>query len=127
MLKSARHTDSGISADSLRRGIALLLMGAQLLGGSGILGHTHAFALRLVADPFLAAHECGEQEHHIPLDRIHPCVVCGQLYQRLSLPLDPADSSPVHSVTAGLCNPAVPPVVVRDHLFPEKRGPPAIV
>ena len=107
--------------------MALLLLGIQMVGGLGILGHSHAFALRLVADPVLAAHECGEQEHHIPLDSIHPCVICWQLYQRLSVPVESMDFTAVHRLAAGRCNIAIPPVISGDHLLPEKRGPPAIV
>jgi hypothetical protein len=127
MLNRSLHTDCRISKDSLRRSIAVLLLGVQLVGGLGVLGHTHAFALRLVADPALAAHECGEQEHHIPLDSIHPCVICWQLYQRVSVPIESIDFIAVHSLTAGLCSIAIPPVIAGDHFFPDKRGPPAIV
>jgi len=107
--------------------MALLLLGIQLAGGIGVLGHTHAFALRLVADPVLAAHACGEQERHVPLDSIHPCVICWQLYQRVSLPVESTHLFTVHGVTTGLCTIPVPPVIAGDHLFPEKRGPPAII
>jgi hypothetical protein len=127
MLKRTHHSGTRHGADRLRRGIGLLLLGIQLAGGLGVFGHTHVFALRLVSDPALAAHECGDQERHIPLDSIHPCVICWQLHQRLSLPVESTDFSAVHGVTAGLCTIPIPPVIAGDHLFPEKRGPPAIV
>jgi hypothetical protein len=107
--------------------MAMLLLGIQLAGALGVFGHTHAFALRLVADPALADHVCGEQERHIPLDSIHPCVICWQLSQRVSLPVDSTHLFAVHDVAAGLCTISIPPVIAGDHLFPEKRGPPAIV
>lgn len=126
MLNRSLHTDPGISIGSPRRSMALLLLAVQFVGGLGIPWHTHAFALRLVDDPILAAHECGEQEHHIPLDSLHPCVICGQLYQRSTLPVESMDFTAVHCRTAGLYDIAIPPVIAGDHLFPEKRGPPAI-
>ena len=127
MLNRQLHIDWKTSRGSLRRSIALLLLGTYLVGAFGVLGHTHAFALRLVADPVVAAHKCGAQEHHIPLDSLYPCVICLQAYQRLTLPVESMDFVGLHGLTAALCTIAIPPVIAGDHLFPEKRGPPAIV
>jgi hypothetical protein len=126
MQHGQQHTGPGFAGPKVNRSIAMFLLGAQLLVGLGMFGHTHVVALRLDSDPILSTHECGPQERHIPIDSIHPCVLCWQLHQRVSLPVEYANAAMLLAAAADRSDLSVSPVIPCDHFFPQKRGPPAV-
>lgn len=54
--------------------------------GSGLveLAHHDSATLVLHGQPVVAAHECGAEEKHIPIDQARHCLACSPLAQRLS-------------------------------------------
>ncbi len=75
--------------------------------------------------PSFAPHTCGATERHIPLARVHPCIICAQGHQRVSTP--PAEFVPEQIIIvapANLeCAQGQPASIA--YLFSGKRGPPS--
>lgn len=111
---------------SLRRVVGALLLAVQLLASVEVSGHTHHFALRLVSDTALTAHECGANERHIPLTELHPCQFCQQIQMRQFLPVAPDEAVIVAAPVGQIIDGTFAPLTARAFLLPAKRGPPAL-
>jgi hypothetical protein len=107
--------------------ISMMFLLTYVLAGVGPLIHHHAFSIRLTSDARVAAHTCGDFERHVSLDALRGCFTCWQSGQR--------ESTVVKGTFAGYAGIGV--TVVPEHrlqlphsvsrLFPDKRGPPAVV
>ena len=108
-----------------RRRTAILVIAGYVLAGFLLeIAHHDAIALRLDADPFLAVHNCGDKEIHVPLDQKHQCLACSQSTLRVS-----TEANQLLSITTPLvclaCVQAYREQPIRtDILYSGKRGPP---
>jgi hypothetical protein len=127
MVYRTLHTGSTVAAGPVRRGIAVLVLGFQLAGILVGVGHAHVIALRLTADPALETHECGAHERHIPLDSIHHCPLCQQLYRLWLTPENDIVATVLLVPLSRFHEATLPVVVDGDYPFPQKRGPPAAI
>lgn len=114
------------SERTAHRRLVLVMAFLCTFGWVAPLFHHHPHDVRSVADASLAAHTCGEVEHHIPLDAFHGCEICWQTSQRVSLPA--AVQTAVASVAVtGDVSVERPALTHRSVLLlPDKRGPPAV-
>ncbi len=114
------------SERTAHRRLVLVMAFLCTFGWVAPLFHHHPHDVRSVADASLAAHTCGEVEHHIPLDASHGCEICWQTGQRVSLP------AAVQTAVAPVPVPGVVNVerqTLTHHvsqLVLDKRGPPAV-
>lgn len=104
---------------------AILLFGYVLAGALLEIAHNHGHDIPLYAQHTLAAHDCGAHERHVPLGKIHDCLICTHSTQRVA-----AETAP-HIVTdpSFTCFAAVPDFIElpgeADILHSGKRGPPS--
>jgi len=62
---------------TIRHFIALPLLAAYILSGMVVgMDHHGGTALILQHAPLITSHTCGENERHVPLEKLHPCPMC---------------------------------------------------
>ncbi len=76
-------------------------------------------------DPVLTQHTCGATERHIPLSKLHPCIVCALGWHRAATPPAvylPPGLSPISAAYFSVLD-GHPHRI--DYIFSGKRGPPS--
>ena len=109
-----------------RRATTAVLTALLMLwtGSMSEASHHDIVSGRIPGGPIIAQHACGASERHIPIERVHPCVICAQASQRVSTP--PVFFTPEQMVFVIVVDPGSPrgQHSTLAYLFSGKRGPP---
>jgi hypothetical protein len=104
---------------------AVVVLAAYITAGVLLeVTHRDVHDLLLQSQPVLAQHECGANEIHVPIERMHHCLACMQSSQRLSTEVPPPVS--INACFVYLVNPSLKdehPYKI-DVRHSGKRGPP---
>lgn len=110
---------------SSQRTCAVLVIATYLASGALLeVSHRENVVSSLLTDPFIASHDCGNKETHVPIDLVHRCPACTQSTQRLSTEAVQIFIPHNFLVCVATANESHHKLSTTDILHSGKRGPP---